>query len=355
MGTILARKRKDGSTGYTALIRIKKGGVVLHTESETFEREQAAKAWLKKRETQLAVPGALDQPDNPTLSEVIGVYIKDKLKAHGKTKDQVLRFIQRSELGQLKCTEVTSQAVVKFAKSIDAQPQTVGNYISHLASVILVAKPAWGYPLEKQSMEDAKIVLTKLGLISRSKERVRRPEISELNKLMTHYTLSETKGNKATLPMSKIILFALYSTRRQEEITLMLREDLDAEHSEIMVRDMKNPGEKIGNDVMTHLPSEALQLLQLYGKKTGRLWPYNASSISTSFTRACKILGIEDLHFHDLRHEGITRLFEMGWDIPRVASVSGHRSWTSLKRYTQYRKSGDKYADWIWKTKLLKE
>jgi len=60
------------------------------------------------------------------------------------------------------------------------------------------------------------------------------------------------------------------------------------------------------------------------------------------------VLGIDDLHFHDLRHEGCSRLFELGWTIPQVASVSGHRSWQSLKRYSHLRQSGDKLACWRW-------
>ena len=50
--------------------------------------------------------------------------------------------------------------------------------------------------------------------------------------------------------------------------------------------------------------------------------------------RAC---GIADLHFHDLRHEGVSRLFEKGYAIEQVSLVSGHRSWSSLKRYTNLR------------------
>lgn len=60
------------------------------------------------------------------------------------------------------------------------------------------------------------------------------------------------------------------------------------------------------------------------------------------------MLGIKDLHFHDLRHEGISRLFEMAQTIPQVASVSGHRSWQSLKRYTHMEEVGDKWANWKW-------
>jgi hypothetical protein len=40
----------------------------------------------------------------------------------------------------------------------------------------------------------------------------------------------------------------------------------------------------------------------------------------------------------------------MGWNIPHVAAVSGHRSWQSLKRYTHLRMTGDKYKDWRWLT-----
>jgi integrase len=43
--------------------------------------------------------------------------------------------------------------------------------------------------------------------------------------------------------------------------------------------------------------------------------------------------GIEDLHFHDLRHEAISRFFEMGLTVPEVASISGHRDTRMLLRY----------------------
>jgi len=352
MGSILKRKRKDGTIGYTAMVRLKKAGKLIYSQTETFDREQAATAWLKKRETELAVPGALDKPNDPTLADVIDVYNADKLRPHGKTKDQVLRTIKAADIGALRCSQVTSQALVKFAQSIEAQPQTVGNYMSHLAAVFAVARPAWGYPLDRQAMDDARMVLKKLGMVAKSRERTRRPTLDELNKLMDHYSLMQLKRTDA-IPMTRIILFAIFSTRRQEEITLIEGKDLDVAALEIVVRNMKNPGEKIGNDVTTTLTPEALQLIQLQPSTPGRIWPYNADSISTSFTRACALLGIEDLHFHDLRHDGISRLFELGWSIPRVACVSGHRSWSSLKRYTQYKQTGDKYANWPWLKTIL--
>jgi site-specific recombinase XerD len=46
---------------------------------------------------------------------------------------------------------------------------------------------------------------------------------------------------------------------------------------------------------------------------------------------------MDDLHFHDLRHEATSRLFEQGYQIQEVAIVTGHQSWDMLKRYTQLR------------------
>ncbi|MFC5085515.1 tyrosine-type recombinase/integrase [Microvirga arabica] len=46
---------------------------------------------------------------------------------------------------------------------------------------------------------------------------------------------------------------------------------------------------------------------------------------------------ILDLHFHDLRHDGASRLFEAGYSIEQVALVTGHRDWNMLRRYTQLR------------------
>lgn len=353
MGSILSRPRKDGTTGHTALIRIKKGGKVIHSESETFDRHQAAEAWLKKRETELAKPGALTKPVDPILKDVIDQYNLEKMKVHGKTKTQVLRTIAASKLAQMRCSEITSPHLVEFTRTIKASPQTVGNYMSHLAAVFTVAKPAWGYPLDVQAINDARVVLQKMGMVARSRQRTRRPTLDELDRLLRHYRVMEAKRSDA-LPMTRIIPFALFSTRRQEEICRVTWQDLDAEHLELLVRDMKNPGEKLGNDVRTTLTPEALAIIKTQPNTSERIWPYNSDSVSTSFTRACSFLGIEDLHFHDLRHEGISRLFEMGWNIPHVAGVSGHRSWQSLKRYTHIKQSGDKYLGWACMEEILK-
>ena len=97
MGTIIPRKRKSGSTGYHAQVLIKRRGAIIHRESRTFDRKQAAAAWLERRETELAKPGALEReksPD-PTLASVIDRYTEESVKDIGRTKTQVLCYQRR--------------------------------------------------------------------------------------------------------------------------------------------------------------------------------------------------------------------------------------------------------------------
>lgn len=111
---------------------------------------------------------------------------------------------------------------------------------------------------------------------------------------------------------------------------------------------MKHPGDKKGNGVFCDLPPEATAIIESMPRTEKEIFPRSVHAVSAAFTRACKILGIDDLHFHDLRHDGVSRLFEMGKTIPQAASVSGHRSWSNLKRYSHLRQTGDKYADRKW-------
>lgn len=346
MGTITARKRKDGSVGYRARVRVMREGMTYH-ETETFDRRPAAAAWMKKRERELARPGAIPAAklDDPTLAKAIDRYIEESVKEIGRTKAQVLKAIKKHPIVEMPCSTIKSKDIIEFLQSLTSQPQTVGNYASHLAAIFAIARPMWDYRLDDREMKDAITVARRLGIISRSLQRDRRPTLDELDRLLAHF-IERRKRAPQAMPMHKVITFALFSTRRQEEITRITWKDFQKEHKRVLVRDMKHPGEKLGNDTWVDLPDEAIRIIKSMPKNKPEIFPYSTDAITANFTRACKLLDIQDLHFHDLRHEGISRLFEMGWNIPHVAAVSAHRSWVSLKRYTHIRETGDKYAGW---------
>lgn len=355
MGTIAERKRKDGTIGYTAQVRLKRGGKLIHHESQTFDRRRAAMAWISRREEELAVPGALErvQQDDPPLRDVINRYLAEYglVRNVGKTKAQCLKAIAASPLGTLQASTITSADLVAHARrritENGIQPQTVGNDFAHLGAVFAVARPAWGIPLNDESIRQARAVTKKLGLTSSSKERNRRPTLDELDLLMRHFGRVRSR-RVDSIPMQAIIAFAIFSSRRQEEIVKIRWDDLDEAESTILVRAMKNPNGTDGNDVTCHLPARALAIIQSRPRRDARIFPHNTDAISAAFTRACQLLGIVDLHFHDLRREAISHLFELGQEIPQVAAVSAHRDWNMMRRYTKLRGKGDKYAGWAW-------
>lgn len=357
MGTIVKRRRKNGSTAWLAQIAIKKDKKIIVRENKTFDRRSVAAAWIEDREAKFARSGTLEAYDaqssrsiKPTLADAIDRYIRDSHKTMGRTKTQVLNAIKTFDIADIACEDVSSPDIVDFAKQkleSGVQPQTVGNYLSHLGSVFSIARAAWSFPLDPSAMDDARKVTDRLGITSKSKARDRRPTFDELDALMEHF-LERSRRRPSSVPMHRIVAFAIFSTRRQEEIVKVEWKDLDKKNSRILVCDMKHPGQKQGNDVWCDLDDQALSIITAMPKLADQIFPYTTDAIGAAFTRACKLLGIEDLRFHDLRHEGVSRLFEMGFNIPHVAARSGHRSWTSLKRYTHLRQTGDKYENWCW-------
>lgn len=338
VGAIMSRNGR-----HTALIRLKRGGKIVHQESKTFDSKRDAQNWMRRRELEVADQLTAVKPNDPPLAEVIERYLSDTHKPVGKTKRQVLTTIKRHQLAALPCSQIDSAALVDFAQSLDSLPQTRNNYLSHLSALFAIAEPAWGYPLEHAAIVKAKAVCARLGLTAKPNKRTRRPTLPELEAILDWFA-----GSSGVIPMVDMTLFALFSARRQEEVTRLRWADFNERTHTVIVRDMKNPGQKKGNDVECLLPDEAMAVVLKQPRVDALIFPYNGRSVSANFTRATRRLGIEDLHFHDLRHEGVTRLFEMGWDIPRVASVSGHRTWTSLQRYTHIKRVGDKYAGWQW-------
>lgn len=350
MGTIVPRTRKDGSTAYMARIVITHKGKVAHRETKTFERRQVAAAWIAKREDELSKPGAIEaaKTQGVTLADAIDRYMREQVNPISDTSRHALNVIRSMEVGSMPCEGIEARHLVTMAQDIASEgraPSTVATYMTYLANVFTLAKPAWGYPLDRSAMVDARAVASKLGIVSQSTQRERRPTLEELDKLMKSATRKH--GNSLT-PMAHIIAFAIFSTRRREEITRIRWDDLDEQRSRILVRDMKNPRRKKGNNVWCNLPPRAMQIIKAMPKVDDRIFPYNPETVTNSFISACDQLGIEGLRFHDMRHEGVSHLFELGEDIPSVATVSGHRRWTTLQRYAHIVQRGDKYANWKW-------
>lgn len=340
MPTISKRRRLDGTIGYTAQIRLKRGGKIVHSEARTFDRRAQAAAWGRQREEQLAQPGALQKAVGVELSlgQLITRYEHDfePVQRWQRSKRTHLDFLRRQPIAALPVTDITPQLLVDHARRRrleGAGPSTVANDLTWLGVVLKAGQHVYHLPVDGRAAEDARAVCKEHRLIAKSTRRERRPTADELARLLRHF-----RGKaRQRIPMDEIVMFAVHSARREAEITRLRRSDYEPRHATILVRDVKHPTKREGNHRLSKLTPEAVAILKRQPKRDERFFPYNPRSVSAAFTRACKLLGIADLCFHDLRHEATSRLFERGYEIQEVVQFTLHESWADLKRYTQLR------------------
>jgi integrase len=349
MATIRARQRADGSIGYTAIIRIKKHGAIIHQEAQTFSREALARDWARRREVELEGPGAiaLAKLGPLALGPLILRYIEEfePVSRWGRSKGADLRKLSKMPIAAADVRTLDAPRLVMHVRERRAAgtgPATVANDLIWIGVVLRVARGVWGLQVSDAAVAQARQTCLDLRLIGRSKERDRTPTYEELQLLDAHFARQEAAG-RADIPMRDVMWFAIYSARRQEEITRLLWSDNEEDRQLGIVRDLKHPEGSAGNHRAFRYTPQAWAIAARQPRVDARIFPFNPKSIGASFTRAVKFLGIEDLHFHDLRHEATTRLFERGLMIQEVAAHTLHESWVVLKRYTHIVKRGRVY------------
>ena len=90
------------------------------------------------------------------------------------------------------------------------------------------------------------------------------------------------------------------------------------------------PQTKNGHPRTIPLTKRALNILE----NSELPFAYTPNALRIAWERLKKNGNIIDLHFHDLRHEAISRFFEKGLSMPEFALISGHKDVRMLFRYT---------------------
>jgi integrase len=364
MASYRKRQKKDGTSVVYAQIRIKKLGKVVFNESEAFEGRGAqknAEIWANAREAE--IKRQLDSGKSLvqlSVAESMARYVSEHEDAPnplGKTKRSTMVLMSKEPiLKEIMISEMTSADLMKYLRKRyhddGAKPATVNQDVAYIRVLAKYARVAWSLPIDLQEIEDAVDLANRMGIIDRSVVRSRRPTLDEIHAICAYKHREKNGKGRSTpflTPLDDMVLFAIFSARRLGEICRMEWADVDFDKAQVEIKDMKHPRKKKGNNVLLTLPMRALELIKKQPRIKGelRVFPYAESTIGAAYQRACKAANIEDLTFHDLRHEGVSHLFELGYSIPQVSMISGHRSWNNLARYTHLNKleAFDKYAD----------
>jgi integrase len=178
-----------------------------------------------------------------------------------------------------------------------------------------IARNEWDLPIRENP-------LSRLKLNGSDQRRERRLRPGEQDKLIR----ASGCRNKLIAP---IVTLALETAMRRGEILAIKREHFDPAKRTLLVPESKN-----GRARRIPLSIPALELLSVHAVKEGLFFPLTPNALRLAWERVKNCAGIDDLHFHDLRHEAISRLFEKGLSVPEVALISGHRDLRMLLRYT---------------------
>ena len=291
--------------------------------SRRFHNLRDAEAWARHMEVQ-ADRG--DLPAHPaklrkvTLGELVERYrdtVSPRKRTH-KAERLVLNAFLKHAICRRPIAEVTTAhfAAYRDERLSDIKPSSVKRTLVPIHNLYEVARTEWDLPIRKNP-------LRKLKIDGSDKRRERRLRSGEYDRLVQ---ATQQSRNRYILPL---VTLALETCMRRGEILAIRKE-----HVEFTKRTLLVPESKNGHARTIPMSRRAMELLSAHATGEGRLFPISANALRLAWERLTRRAGLENLHFHDLRHEAISRLFERGLSVPEVALISGHRDLRMLLRYT---------------------
>ena len=374
MGSITKRTTTAGEIKFRAVIRIRKQALPDFIESKTFSKKSLAETWIKKRELEIEVnpdliTGVKETKTGMSLAEAIDKYIAE-VDIHSESKRHtltylkqwpiskiMLRFLRREHYAEHVALRRTANPDQKY-KAIAAS--TALQELQFIRSVLTHADLVWNIEVNIFELTQATKGMMMSRQITKSDERDRLPTNIELQNL-TNLSYERFSTGKYLMPIHLIMWLSIYTCRRLSELMRLDLRLYEQEHGVWQVEDVKNPNGSKGNNKYFKVSDDAKLIInellqpevrQRMLKKRGNehyLIPLVAKSVSDEFRELCVMLNIEDLRFHDLRHEGATRLAEKGLTIPQMQEYTMHDSWDSLQRYVnlKFKRTIIDYSDAI--------
>ncbi|HAT42338.1 MAG TPA: integrase [Rheinheimera sp.] len=333
--TVKPRPAKNGTPRYVCTVKAKDKGVLVYNKSRTFSRSDTADAWGKQEVARLEREGIKPKQDTILLRELIDKFLKGGFE-FGRTKRFVLELLADCDIGQKVAAELTPNDIVEHCRdrSANAGPATISHDVSYLRWVLRMAPASFGVKTNESIVVDAYPALYAERLIAKSTKRSRRPATKELEKiragLIERNKRAIEHGVVNPIPFVDILDFSVLSCMRIGEVCKILWSDLVVEQKAVIVRDRKDPRKKTGNHMLVPLLGGAWDIVMRQPRTEDRVFPYNERSVSAGFQRVRNALEISDLRYHDLRREGASRLFELGFAVHEVAQVTGHRNLNTL-------------------------
>ncbi len=329
MASVIPRKDRDGNLiGWQAQVR-RKG---YPTQSKTFEKKSQAQAWARQAESEMerGVFVARGESERTTLGECFERYLEEvtpskKLSGQGPERGFIRQWLgrplSRRVIAEIRSVDVA--AVIKDMVNEGKSENTIRLHLAVLSHLFTIARSDWG--MEALDNPVARVRKPRL-----PKGRERRVREGEFGAIL----------GAVDLRMAALIVLAVETAMRREELASMTWENVDLKARSIFLPKTKN-----GEARTVPLSPAAIETLSMLPRNlSGSVFGLSADGIDSAWGRARAAAGIpggwgEDaLHLHDLRHEATSRFFERtDLDLMEIKTITGHKSLQMLARYTHLR------------------
>lgn len=331
-------KKPNGS--YEAQISIK--GV---RDSGTFDSKAAARAWADERAAFLRAGAAAGPGHNKTVADAFARYAREVSPTKRGCRYERVRLLlftrleltvdgRRVGLADIQLAELDARHIAAFRderlKTI--KPASVNREMNLISHCFNTARKEWHWLAASPSKD-----------VARPKNPLPRyRRISEDEAARICFALGYVEGAPVQSKQQRVavaFLFAIETAMRLGEICALQRgKPGEANASFLLTPALARLGmTKNGypRDVMLSARARALlAMLPLTGAPYFGLTTSGSGAVDPLFRKACARAEVQGLHFHDTRHEAISRLVqEKKLHIVTLAAMVGHRNLNELQTY----------------------
>ena len=319
----MATIRKRGER-WQAQVRLQGNPLV----TKTFTLKGDAEAWARQQE--VSIERGEIESGRRSLKAFL---LKDLLERYEVELTPLKRgaVSEACRIRTLKAATIASLSLDKLTPSVLARHRderllvvsgpSVKRELAILQHCLEVARKDWGVPLSKNPMEAVRKPQS-------AKPRTRRLSTEDAEKLAIG--LLKTRNRL----LGDVVRFAIATGMRRGEILALRWSNVD-----LQARTAHLPQTKNGKSRTVPLSAAALAILESQERpaESDVVFPSTGNAVRLAWERLKKRAGVEDLRFHDLRHEAISRFFEHGLSMAEVSAISGHKDPRMLMRYTHLR------------------
>lgn len=316
------------------LVRVRKKGA--RPICRTFTRREDAENFAQAAEIEIETGDyreGKEEARKTTLAAAAVGFAKEHLAKQKDAKRATARLfalIDRAGWGSVTLPLLRARDVAKYVEDREksgCRPDTIRLDLAVISRLYKHARQMW----DMETLKNPVDAVRRPSL--RGTARQRRLEPGELQRLLA----------AARPDFRPVVLFALASAMRREEIATLTWANVDLDKRVAFLEKTKN-----GEARTVPLSSAALAIIE--AEKESRpstssnedmnitIFELTKDQITDRMRSACRRAGLRDLRFHDLRHEATSRLFELGTlDSFEISAITGHKTLLMLNRYTHLR------------------